>query len=52
MRMVRDGELPHVKVGSHTRLRTDDVFAARDRRLQRKREALQELIELEDSLGL
>lgn len=52
MKMVRDGSIPRVMVGSHTRLRREDVLNLKAQRVQRQRVALEELIELEDSLGL
>lgn len=52
MKMVAANELDHTKIGSHTRLKRDDVFEFRRRRLQQQREALDRLLELEDELGL
>lgn len=52
MKLVRDGSIPHEKVGSHTRLRREDVLHFKAQRVQKQRAALRELIELEDSLGL
>lgn len=50
MKMVAAGELPAHKVGSHTRLLTEDVLAFRRRRLERQRAELDELLALEDEL--
>lgn len=47
MKMVKEGQLPAHRVGSHTRLRTADVMAARRARRMREREAFAELLELE-----
>lgn len=50
MRMIRDGEIAAHKVGSHHRLKLEDVTAARHTRLRRQREAFEELRRLEDGL--
>ncbi|GAB3162621.1 helix-turn-helix domain-containing protein [Myceligenerans halotolerans] len=50
LKMVAAGELPAHKVGSHTRVRSADVLAAKRARLARQRKALEELIELEDAM--
>lgn len=47
MKMVKDGRLPAHRVGSHTRLRTADVMAARQARRTRERQAFAELLETE-----
>ena len=47
MKLVNNGEIPAHKVGTHTRLRTDDVVAARRARRQRERAAFAALLELE-----
>lgn len=52
LKMVASGELPATKVRSHTRLHRDDVLQARKDRLTRKQQSLEELIALEDELGL
>ncbi|WP_210767132.1 helix-turn-helix domain-containing protein [Flavimobilis rhizosphaerae] len=51
MKLVADGKIPAHKVGSHTRVLTEDVVAFRRARLDRQRAALAELIELSDALG-
>ena len=48
MRMVDNGELPSHKVGTHTRLKANDVYAALRARRARERAAYQELMGLED----
>lgn len=48
MKWINDGELPAHKVGTHTRLHTSDVLELRERQLQRRWEAFQELRALED----
>lgn len=52
MKMIKRGEIEAHKVGSHSRLRTDDVLAARRVRRERQRRALDELRILEDELGI
>lgn len=48
MKLVKNGEIPAHKVGTHTRLRTDDVLTAKRARRERERAAYRELLELED----
>jgi excisionase family DNA binding protein len=50
MKMIHAGELPAHKVGSHHRLKAADVLAAKRSRLERQRQAFDELRELEDEL--
>lgn len=52
MKLVREGSIPHEKVGSHARLRREDVLDFKAQQVQKKRTALKELIDLEDTLGL
>lgn len=51
MKLINDGKIPAHKVGSHTRVLTEDVVMFRRARLDRQRAALAELIELSDALG-
>lgn len=50
MKMITSGEVAAHKVGSHHRLRRDDVLVAKKARLIRQRQALEELRRLEDEL--
>lgn len=50
MKMVARGEVAAHKVGSHHRLRRDDVIAAKKARLTRQHLAFEELRSLEDEL--
>lgn len=52
MKLIASGELPSQKVGTHTRIRTDDVIAFRRARLERQARALDELRQLDDQWGL
>jgi excisionase family DNA binding protein len=52
MKMVKRGEIPSHRVGSHTRLLPDDVLAARDRMLDERRSAFEKLRDLDEALGL
>lgn len=48
MKMIKVGKIRAHKVGTHTRLRTADVLALRRARLERRREAFDELRALAD----
>lgn len=52
VRMIRDGEIPAHKVGSHHRLKLADVQEFRRVRLERQRAAFEELRRLEDTLAV
>lgn len=52
MKLVASGALPSHKVGTHTRIRTEDVFAFRRARLERQRRALEELRQLDEQWDL
>ncbi|WP_199702777.1 helix-turn-helix domain-containing protein [Jiangella rhizosphaerae] len=52
MRMIRDGEIPAHKVGSHHRLKLTDVQESRRVRLERQRAAFEDLRRLEAELNL
>ncbi|MFT4189549.1 MAG: helix-turn-helix domain-containing protein [Aeromicrobium sp.] len=52
MRMIRDGEITAHKVGTHHRLRTPDVLAFKRKRLERQRQAFEDLRALEDELDM
>lgn len=52
MKLLAAGEIPSHKVGSHTRVKTDDVVAFRRRRLKRQLVAFDELRALDEELGL
>lgn len=52
MKHVRNGDIPSTHVGSHTKLRRDDVLAFRKNRLQEQRAALDRLLALEDEFNI
>lgn len=52
MKLIREGKMPSVKVGSHARVKTADVFAFAKQRIAEQTKAFHELRELEDQLGL
>lgn len=52
MKLISAGAIPSHKVGSHTRLRTEDVVAFRRSRLERQRKAFDEMRALDEELGL
>lgn len=47
MKLIKNGHMPAHKVGTHTRLRTDDVLRVKRERRERERAAYRELLELE-----
>lgn len=50
MKLILSGELPSTKVGSHHRLRAEDVYAVKAKREQTRRAAFNELLELDRQL--
>lgn len=52
MKYIRNGELPSHQVGSHTKLRRDDVLAFRRARLEKQREALDKLLAMEEEFDI
>lgn len=52
VKMLERGELPYEMVGTHRRLRLDDVLTYRRERSARRREALRELSRDADDLGI
>lgn len=49
MKMIRDGVMEAHKVGSHTRLHTEDVLEAKRARRERERAAFEALLEVEEN---
>jgi excisionase family DNA binding protein len=52
VKLLESGELPYRKVGSHRRVRLQDVLAYQERQDERSREALLELTRHTEDLGL
>lgn len=52
VKLVDDGIIPAQRVGTHRRLRRDDVLAHRARSAQARRAALDEVTRLSEELGL
>jgi excisionase family DNA binding protein len=52
MKLIHSGEIPAHKVGSHTRLKTDDVLTYRERMREQQRAAFRKLRAFEDAEGL
>lgn len=52
MKLVREGQIPAHKVGSHTRLFSKDVLAFRRTQLEHQRAAFDELRDLEEAWGV
>lgn len=50
IRMIRDGEIPAHKVGTHHRLKAADVLALKRARIKSQRQAFDELRDLENEL--
>lgn len=51
VKLLETGELPYQMVGTHRRLKAEDVFAYRRQKEQRSRRALAELSQLDQELG-
>lgn len=51
MKMIRNGEISARRVGTHHRVRTDEVQRVRADRLARQRQAFEELRDLEEELS-
>jgi excisionase family DNA binding protein len=52
VRMLEEGKIPHHKVGTHRRIRFDDVVAYKERRKKASHDALQELVDQAQELDL
>lgn len=52
VKLLEEGALPHRKVGTHRRVRLEDVLAYGERRRADGQRALQELADLDQELGL
>ncbi|MFV0634757.1 excisionase family DNA-binding protein [Demequina sp.] len=52
MKLIAEGSLKAHKVGTHTRVKTEDVTQFRRERLERQRDAFESLRALEDELGI
>ncbi|MFI9387177.1 helix-turn-helix domain-containing protein [Kutzneria sp. NPDC052558] len=52
IKLLEDGKIPFEKPGRHRRIRLDDLLAYRDQRRQERREALDELVQQTEELGL
>lgn len=52
VKLLEEGALPHHKVGTHRRVKLDDVLTYRHQRDQHSRQALQALADLDQELGL
>jgi excisionase family DNA binding protein len=51
-KLLDAGELPHWKVGTHRRVRLEDVLVFRKRREHQRQQALQALADLDQELGM
>ena len=52
VRLLDEGKIAHRKIGTHRRVRAEDVLAYRRETERARREALDELTELDEELGL
>ena len=52
VRMLDEGKIPHHKVGTHRRIRFEDVVAYKERRKKASHDALQELVDQAQELDL
>ncbi|GAA4006441.1 hypothetical protein GCM10022631_17330 [Deinococcus rubellus] len=52
VKLLDEGQLPSWKVGTHRRIRLDDVLTYREQRMAARLQALQELADLDQALGL
>jgi excisionase family DNA binding protein len=52
VKLLEGGELPFELVGSHRRIRIDDLLAYRERRSRRRLEILEELAKENEKLGI
>lgn len=52
VKLLDEGTIPHWKVGVHRRVRLQDVLDYRERRGKERQQALQQLADLDQELGL
>lgn len=52
MKLVREDKIPSHKIGTHTRLRATDVRAYREQLIGQRRQAYEELLELDEQAGI
>lgn len=52
VKLLKDGKIPHHRVGSHRRVRRRDVLAYKETRREQAEEALQDLADQAQELGL
>lgn len=52
IRLLEDGKIAYHKVGTHRRIRFEDVVQYKEARQKRSREALQQLVDQAQELGL
>jgi len=52
VRLLDEGKIPHHKVGTHRRIRFEDVIQYKDERRKRSQDALQELVDQAQGLGI
>lgn len=51
IKLLKQGEIPHIKVGSHRRIQFKDLMAYKQQRGLKRRQSLQELTQLSQDAG-
>ncbi|UNU27538.1 helix-turn-helix domain-containing protein [Microcoleus vaginatus HSN003] len=52
VKLLENGEIPHIKVGSHRRILFQDLMIYKEQRKVKRRQLLDELIEMTEEAGL
>ncbi|MBD6619645.1 helix-turn-helix domain-containing protein [Komarekiella sp. 'clone 1'] len=52
VKLLEQGDIPYIKVGSHRRVRFDDLMNYKKQRDEKRSQLLQELIEISEEAGL
>ncbi|PPS43953.1 helix-turn-helix domain-containing protein [Chroococcidiopsis sp. TS-821] len=52
IKLLEQGEIPHIKVGTHRRVRFQDLMQYKEQRDSKRSELLQQLIEISEEAGL
>lgn len=52
VKLLEQGEIPHIKVGTHRRVPFEDLMKYKEQRDIKRRQALKELIEMSEEAGL
>lgn len=52
IKLLEQGEIPYIMVGTHRRIRFDDLMKYKQQRDHKRRQLLQELVEISEEAGL